>query len=95
MMSLITAMGQEEMARRLQVVGNRIGKQAAATAPPQSNQGLCADAIASMEGIGREAVDAFALESQQRAARAIREGWFDRSIIPVVSDEGTVILCEG
>jgi acetyl-CoA C-acetyltransferase len=47
-----------------------------------------------MEGIGREALDAFALESQQRAARAIREGRFDRSIIPVVSDEGTVILAK-
>jgi acetyl-CoA C-acetyltransferase len=47
-----------------------------------------------MEGIGREALDAFALESQQRAGRAIKEGWFDRSIIPVVSDEGTVILAK-
>src|SRR5882724_2934247 len=61
---------------------------------PQSHQGLCADAIASMEGIGREALDAFALESQQRAGRAIKEGWFERSIIPVVSDEGTVILAK-
>jgi acetyl-CoA C-acetyltransferase len=47
-----------------------------------------------MEGIGREALDAFSLESQQRAGRAIREGWFERSIIPVVSDEGTVILAK-
>jgi acetyl-CoA C-acetyltransferase len=55
---------------------------------------LCADAIASMEGIGREALDAFSLESQQRAGRAITEGRFDRSIIPVTSDEGTVILAK-
>ncbi len=59
---------------------------------PQSNQGLAADAIAAMEGIGREALDAFALESQKRAARAIAEGRFDRSIVPVLADDGTVIL---
>jgi acetyl-CoA C-acetyltransferase len=53
---------------------------------------LCADAIASMEGISREALDAFALESQLRAGRALKEGYFGRSIIPVVSDEGTIIL---
>src|SRR5580698_10608930 len=35
---------------------------------PQSNQGVCADAIASLEGISREAVDELALVSQQRAA---------------------------
>jgi acetyl-CoA C-acetyltransferase len=47
-----------------------------------------------MEGIGREALDAFSAESQQRAGRAIKEGRFDRSIIPVVSDEGTIILAK-
>ena len=56
------------------------------------HQGVCADAIASMEGIGREALDAFSLESQQRAARAIKEGRFDRSIVPVVDGDGKVIL---
>ena len=38
---------------------------------PQSHQGLCADAMASMEGISREALYALSLASQQRAARAI------------------------
>ncbi|MCX8499430.1 MAG: acetyl-CoA C-acyltransferase, partial [Caulobacteraceae bacterium] len=41
---------------------------------PQSNQGVCADAIATLEGISREAVDDLALESQRRAAVAIAEG---------------------
>jgi acetyl-CoA C-acetyltransferase len=59
---------------------------------PQSHQGLCADAIASMEGISREALDALSLESQQRAARAILEGRFDRSLVPVVDDSGKVVL---
>jgi acetyl-CoA C-acetyltransferase len=94
MMSLITAMGQEEMAAGLKSLGIGSGNQRLQLRHPQSHQGLCADAIASMEGIGREALDAFSLESQQRAGRAIQEGRFDRSIVPVMSDEGTVILAK-
>jgi acetyl-CoA C-acetyltransferase len=94
MMSLITAMGQEEMAAGLKSLGIGSGNQRLQLRHPQSHQGLCADAIASMEGIGRDALDAFSLESQQRAGRAIREGRFDRSIVPVVNDEGTVILAK-
>jgi acetyl-CoA C-acetyltransferase len=53
---------------------------------------LCADAIATMEGISREAVDAYALASQQRAAVALREGRFARATIPVIDEDGKVIL---
>jgi acetyl-CoA C-acetyltransferase len=94
MMSLITAMGQEEAAAGFKSLGIGSGNKRLQQLHPQSHQGLCADAIASMEGIGREALDAFSLESQQRAGRAITEGRFDRSIIPVTSDEGTVILAK-
>ncbi len=59
---------------------------------PQSHQGVCADAIATLEGIDREALDAHAVESQRRAARAIEEGRFDRSVIPVKNLDGTVAL---
>ena len=59
---------------------------------PQSNQGVCADAIAAIEGIGREALDALALESQRRADRAIREGRFDRSVVPVYNPNGSLAL---
>ena len=59
---------------------------------PQSHQGVCADAIASIEGIPREDLDALAAESQARAARAIEEGRFDRSLIPVLNLDGTVAL---
>jgi acetyl-CoA C-acetyltransferase len=45
-----------------------------------------------MEGIGREALDAVALESQQRAARAIKEGWFNKSLIPVFDEDGKLLL---
>jgi acetyl-CoA C-acetyltransferase len=59
---------------------------------PQTNQGVCADTIATMEGISREAVDALALESQRRAAVAIAEGRFDKSVVPVFNDDGSVAL---
>ena len=61
---------------------------------PQSHQGVCADAIASMEGITREAVDALALESQRRAAVAIAEGRFDKSLVPVYDRDGTLLLAK-
>jgi acetyl-CoA C-acetyltransferase len=59
---------------------------------PQSNQGVCADAIASMEGITRADVDAIGLMSQQRAAKALAEGRFAKSTVPVLDDDGKVIL---
>jgi acetyl-CoA C-acetyltransferase len=59
---------------------------------PQSHQGVCADAIATMEGIPREALDALAAESQARADRAIREGRFDKSLIPVLNLDGSIAL---
>ena len=59
---------------------------------PQSHQGVCGDAIASLEGIGREDLDALGLESQKRAARAIAEGRFAKSIVPVLGEDGQVAL---
>ena len=59
---------------------------------PQSHQGVCADAIATLEGIAREDLDALGLLSQQRAAVAIAEGRFDKSLVPVLDDDGNVVL---
>ena len=59
---------------------------------PQSHQGICADAIATLEGIDREALDALALVSQQRAAVAIAENRFAKSLIPVYKEDGTLAL---
>jgi len=59
---------------------------------PQSNQGVCADAIATLEKIPREDLDALAYESQQRAERAVRGGHFGRSLVPVYHDDGTLAL---
>lgn len=59
---------------------------------PQSHQGICGDAIATKEGISREALDALALVSQQRAKRAIDEGRFAKSIVTVKNEDGSVAL---
>src|ERR1700741_4039462 len=59
---------------------------------PQSHQGVCADAIATIEGITRREVDAFGFESQKRAANAIKNGHFPKSLIPVHREDGTLAL---
>ncbi|MFI9411422.1 acetyl-CoA C-acetyltransferase [Nocardia gamkensis] len=55
-------------------------------------QGIGADLIATLEGFTREDVDAFAVESQRRAATAWDEGRFARSIVPVLDRNGQTIL---
>lgn len=55
-------------------------------------QGIGADLIATLEGFSREDVDAFALESQQRAARAREGGFFAGSIVPVKDFLGQTLL---
>ncbi len=55
-------------------------------------QGIGADTIATLEGWGREAVDAYALSSQQRAAHARDSGYFDRSVVPVKDCNGLTVL---
>ena len=59
---------------------------------PQSHQGVCADAIASLERIDRRALDEHAAESQRRAEIAIKEGRFDRSLVPVLNLDGSLAL---
>jgi acetyl-CoA C-acetyltransferase len=59
---------------------------------PQSHQGVCADAIATLEGIDRRAVDELALRSQVNAANAVKNGYFDKSLIPVYRDDGSLAL---
>ncbi|GMG88420.1 acetyl-CoA C-acetyltransferase [Biformimicrobium ophioploci] len=55
-------------------------------------QGIGADTIATLEGWSREDVDAFALTSQQRAAHAQSNGYFDRSVVPVKDLNGVTVL---
>jgi acetyl-CoA C-acetyltransferase len=55
-------------------------------------QGISADLLATLEGLEREDVDAFACTSQQRATLARDKGYFERSIVPVVDQNDTVLL---
>ena len=55
-------------------------------------QGISADLIATIEGFSREELDKLAVASQERAALAINEGRFERSIIPVKNPDGSIAL---
>jgi acetyl-CoA C-acetyltransferase len=55
-------------------------------------QGIGADLIATLEGFDREAVDGYAVRSQQRAAAATAERRFERSLVPVTDFNGRVLL---
>lgn len=55
-------------------------------------QGVGADLIATIEGFSREDVDAYAVESQQRAAKAWAGGYFANSVVPVVDQNGITVL---
>ncbi len=55
-------------------------------------QGISADLIATLEGFGRDDVDLFAAESQTRAGKAIADGAFSRSVIPVRDRSGLTLL---
>lgn len=55
-------------------------------------QGIGADLIATKWGFDRQAVDAYAVESQERAANAWSNGYFDASVIPVKDHIGMTLL---
>jgi acetyl-CoA C-acetyltransferase len=92
MMSYTSAMGAEEANAGIRPMGMGSGNPALDALHPQSHQGVCGDAIAAMEGIDRHALDTLALVSQERAARAIKEGRFDKSLVTVYNDDGSVAL---
>jgi len=57
-------------------------------------QGVSADLIATKYGFSRDDVDAYAVQSQQRAAKAWDEGRFKNSVVPVKDVNGLTILAE-
>ena len=59
---------------------------------PTVPQGVSADLIATLEGLSRADVDAYAVESQRRAEGAITEGRFDRGVVPVTGPDGEIVL---
>jgi len=92
MMSFTATHGAEQANAGFAPMGMGSGNAALDAIHPQSHQGVCGDAIAAREGIGREALDALALVSQQRAAVAIAENRFAKSLVPVLNDDGSVAL---
>ena len=55
-------------------------------------QGISADLIATLEGFTRADVDAYALQSQERCEKAMAEGRFDGSVVPIHHLDGTLAL---
>jgi acetyl-CoA C-acetyltransferase len=55
-------------------------------------QGISADLIATKYGFSRDDVDAYAMESQKRAANAWEKGYFNKSVVPVKDINGLTIL---
>jgi acetyl-CoA C-acetyltransferase len=58
----------------------------------QPHQGISADMIATLDGFTRDEVDALAVESQRRAKVAIDAGYFDKSLIAVKNEDGSIAL---
>lgn len=92
MMSYTATMAAEEREAGMRPMGMGSGNRHLQNIHPQSHQGVCGDAIAAMEGISREAVDALGLESQRRADIAIKEGRFAKSLVTVYNEDGSVAL---
>ena len=59
---------------------------------PLVPQGISADLIATLEGFSRQDVDALGVQSQERAAAAIADGRFKRSVVPIYNDDGSLAL---
>ncbi|WP_180065356.1 acetyl-CoA C-acetyltransferase [Acinetobacter sp. YH16037] len=57
-------------------------------------QGIGADLIATIDGYSRADVDAFAANSQQKAAAAQANGYFDQSVVPVKDKAGVIVLAK-
>jgi acetyl-CoA C-acetyltransferase len=57
-------------------------------------QGISADLIAMLEGFSRHDLDAYALQSHQRAAAARADGRFAKSVVPVHDIAGLLMLAE-
>ena len=55
-------------------------------------QGISADLIATIEGFSRSDCDQLGIDSQSRAEAAIKDGRFDRALVPIHHDDGTVAL---
>jgi acetyl-CoA acyltransferase len=95
---VVIAAGVESMSRvpmGSSVLGaDPFGSRMVARYPDLVPQGISAELIAEKWGLTREDLDAYALESQQRAARATAEARFDRELVPVpvVGESATELM---
>jgi acetyl-CoA C-acetyltransferase len=91
---LVIAGGVESMSRvGIGAAGNAWAMDPIAALPGYFvPQGVSADLIATKYGFSRADVDAYAVESQKRAANAWAKGYFARSVVPVRDINGMVIL---
>ena len=95
MEDMVIAGGTEMMSTFGEVQGSPFldsGNTRLRAAHPQPHQGVCADTIATLENIPREAVDDLAYVSQQRAKAAIANGHFDRALVKVYHEDGSLAL---
>lgn len=92
MMSYVNAYGMKMHQAGLSGGGMGTGNPRLQAKHPQTNQGVAADAIAAIEGITRAELEQLGVESQRRAAVALKEGRFAKSTITVKDDDGNVIL---
>src|SRR4051794_25502098 len=95
MQDLVVAGGVESMSRWAATVGRSTidgGNSELRRLHPTVPQGISADLIATLEGFSRSDVDAYAVESQRRAAAAVEDGHFARGLIPVTDADGRVLL---
>jgi acetyl-CoA C-acetyltransferase len=92
---LVVGGGVESMSRRSAneaPLDFTSGNAALREAFPLVPQGISADLIATLEGFTRDDVDAFAVQSQDRTAKAMAEGAFERSVVPITNPDGSVAL---
>jgi len=92
MMSYHQVAAAIEAAAGIKPLGTHAGNPELIALHPFTANGVAADAIAAQEGITRAATDAIGFESQRRAARAIREGRFARSVVAVHNPDGSLAL---
>lgn len=92
MLSYVNAYGMKLREAGVGGPGMGVGNPRLQAKHPQTNQGVAADAIAAIEGISREDLEKFGVESQRRADVALKEGRFARSTIVVKDDAGNTIL---
>ncbi len=92
MMSYTQTIGAEEANAGIKPLGMGSGNMRLMKVHPQSHQGVCGDAIAAREGITREVVDQLGYDSQMKAKKALAEGAFDKSLVTVYNEDGSVAL---